>query len=252
MKTYHIVIKQPLQIPAIVYETRKRAAEKPLWVLLDHQEQPNVVRGMSQPFERHKGITEIKRPDGGLSWYHPGTYCLILGEKTDKLYDHSTKQQEWGDKLKGLLHLHGHDPSLLKYNNSDIFYVNGSTKHLMGMSGWIGKEKDKPAIGKEKSEIRKETAKPVKIQRACWYEQNPIQDISDMLRADGISPSAFEKRLALVNKGFFAYLTDLFKAQKVPAEQFISDESWIRARELQKRQSGSYRGSCVMGSSQKL
>ncbi len=231
MKAYHIVIKQPLQIPAIVYETRMRAAEKPLWVLLDHKEPPNVVRGMSQPFEKHKGITEIKRPDGGLSWYHPGTYCLILGEKTDKLYDHRTKQQEWGDKLKGLLHLHGHDPTLLKYENSDIFYMNGATKHLMGMSGWIGKER----------------SNLVKIQRACWYEQSPIRDISDMLRADKISPAAFEKRLALVDKGFCGYLKELFKTHEVPAEQFISQESWVRARELQKRESGTYRGSCVMG-----
>jgi hypothetical protein len=243
MKAYRIAIKQPLQIPAVVYETRKRAAEKPLWVLLEHQEQPNVVRGMSQPFEKHRGVVEIKRPDGGLSWYHPGTYCLILGEKTDKFYDHKAIQQEWGDKVKGLLHLHGHNPSLLKYDNSDILYVNGSAKHLIGMSGWIGKEKDRPAIEKEK---------PIKIQRACWYEQSPIQDISDMLRADGISPSAFEKRLALVNKGFFTYLAGLFKAQEVSADMFISDESWICARELQKRKSGSYRGSCVMGASQNI
>ncbi len=234
MKAYHIVIKQPLQIPAIVYETRKRAAENPLWVLLDHQERPNVVRGMSQPLEKRKGIVEIKRPDGGLSWYHPGTFCLIKGEKTEKLYSHQALQQDWGDKVRGLLHLHNYDPEMLKYSNSDIFYVNGSTKHLVGMSGWIGKEKDNI----------------VKIQRACWYEKNPIKDISDMLKADGISPAAFEKRLALVKGGFCSYLADLFNAQKVPADQFISNESWVHANELQKRKSGTYRGSCVMGNTE--
>lgn len=236
MKAYRVVIKLPLQIPAIVYETRKRAAEKPLWVLLDHQEPPNVVRGMSQPFEKHKGVVEVKRPDGGLSWYHPGTYCLILGEKTDKTFNHNNIQREWGDKLKGLLHLHEYDPADLAYENSDIFYMNGSTRHLMGMSGWVSKE------GKQL----------VKVQRACWYEQNPMDDISDLLRADKIDPQAFEKKLALVNDGFCEYLSVLLKAKDVPAEDFITKESWMKARELQKRQSGSYRGSCVMGSSQKL
>jgi hypothetical protein len=231
MNAYHIVIKQPLQIPAIVYETRKRAAKHPLWVLLDHQEQPNVVRGVSQPFEKHKRIVEIKRPDGGLSWYHPRTFCLIKGEKTKNLYNHQELQQDWGDKLKGLLHLHDYDPGMLKYSSADIFYVNGSTKHLVGMSGWIGREKQDV----------------VKVQRACWYEQNPVKDISDMLKADGISPAAFEKRLALVKEGFYAYLKGLFEAQKTSADQFISKESWARANELQKRKSGTYRGSCVMG-----
>ncbi len=229
MKAYRIIIKDPMQTPAIVYETRKRAEQKPLWVLLDHQEQPNVVRGASQPFEKHKGIVEIKRPDGGLSWYHSGTYCLMIGETTGKLFNHQEVQQEWGDKLKGLLHLHGYDPVALEYENSDIFFMNGKRKHLIGMSGWIGSENGKLA----------------KIQRACWYEQSPMIEISDMLRADKIDPKAFEKRLAIVEKGFYAYLSELLKAQEISAEKFISKESQDLADKLQKRTFGTYRGSCV-------
>jgi hypothetical protein len=87
----------------------------------------------------------------------------------------------------------------------------------------------------------------VKLQRACWYEKNPLDDIADMLKADGINPNDFKQRLQLVQPGLFESIADKLQAEEVRVEDFISPESWQRARKLQLCTNGSYRGSCVMG-----
>ena len=52
-RAYVIKITEPMQVPAVVYETGRRVVEsrKSLSVLLAHQEEPNVMRGKNQPLE---------------------------------------------------------------------------------------------------------------------------------------------------------------------------------------------------------
>ncbi len=230
MKAYVMRITEPMQIPAVVYEAQARAAIEPVYVFLDHQERPNVVRGRFQPMEGHAGITEVKRPDGGLSWAHPHTRCMIRAQPDDG-DSIANGQESWGNGLRAWLAKRGYRTSSIVYNNSDLYLVNGSTKHIMGMSGKIGKQ----------------NGGMVKLQRACWYEKNPMDDIADILKADGIDPYTFKQRLQLVQPGLFETIVDRLQAEEVLAEKFISPASWQRAVKLQTCTSGSQRGYCVTG-----
>ena len=231
MTSYLITITDPMQIPAVVYEVRNRAAKGPLHVLLEHCESPNVVRGRNQPFE-NKGFTEIRRPDGGLSWYHPKTFCLIQGAPTKHPRMVAQLQEGWGELLKNLLSENGYRRENLVYRDSDLFVKNGvPERQLMGMSGWISKAQDVD----------------VKVHRACWYEWDPVSDIAGLLRADKIDPFKFRERLALVRRGFFAYLMGELRAKEVDANGFISKYSRNKASLLQEESGGDIRGSCIMG-----
>jgi len=232
MKAYLVKILDPIQTPAAVYESRTQALKEPLYVLLEHQEEPNVIRGRSQPFEKN-GVKEIRRPDGGRWWYHPHTLCLISGEPVKQSTTLTKFQETWGDLLKDFLASQGYDRDNLLYSNADLYLVNGSETHkqIIGTSGWVSRE----------------NGRWIKIQRACWYERNPIPDISDMLRADGINPQEFQEKLHLVKEGFFKYLKEELKAKDVPINEFISPNSLSKAYELQKRRNGHLRGSCVLG-----
>ncbi len=231
MKSYLVTITEAWQTPAVVYEVRKRAAMEPLHVLLEHAEEPNVVRGRNQPFEG-KGFTEIRRPDGGLSWYHPKTFCLIQGEPTQHPCMIAQLQEGWGELLKGLLSVRGYARDSLVYRESDLYFKNGEPeRQLMGMSGWISRE----------------GGVDVRVQRACWYESDPIRDIGGLLRSDGIDPNEFKKKLALIRRGFFAGVMHDLNAKEIDVYDFVSDESTKLAGLLQKVSGGTLRGSCIMG-----
>ncbi len=231
MNSYLVTITEPWQVPAVVYETRKLAAQEPLHVLLEHAEKPNVVRGRFQPFEGH-GVTEVRRPDGGLSWYHPKTFCLIRGECTSSPRSVALLQEQWGEFLKDLLSGNGYARKSLAYRESDLYISNGHPElHLMGMSAWV------PGSN----------GVYVRVQRACWYESDPIKDIETLLRADNIDPVEFRKKFALVKRGFFAGLMQYFKAMEVNVYDFVSQESIDSAELLQKEPGGKVRGSCIGG-----
>jgi hypothetical protein len=231
MKSYLVAITEAWQTPAVVYEVRKRAAIEPLQVLLEHAEEPNVVRGRNQPFEG-KGFQEIRRPDGGLSWYHPKTFCFILGVPSKHPRRVARFQEAWGELLKEMLFVKGYERASLVYRDSDLYFKNGGPeRQLMGMSGWISRE----------------GSVDVRVQRACWYEQDPLRDIGALLRADGIDPAEFRRNFVLVKRGFFAGLMQSLTAKEVDVYDFVSDESIKLAGLLQKAPGGPLRGSCIMG-----
>ncbi len=231
MKSYLVTITEAWQTPAVVYEVRKRAAKEPLHVLLEHAEEPNVVRGRNQPFEG-KGFPEIRRPDGGLSWYHPKTFCLIQGEPASHPRMIAELQEGWGELLKGLLSTSGYERDKLIYRESDLYFKNGEPeRQIMGMSGWISRH----------------GSVDVRVQRACWYEQDPTRDISALLRADGIDPVKFRRKLCLVKRGFFAGVMHDLGAKEIDVYDFVSDESRRSAESLQHLPGGTLRGSCIMG-----
>ncbi len=229
MKAYVMKITEPMQIPAVVYETRERTAIEPLVVFLEHCEEPNIVRGRSQPLEKPH-ITEIKRPDGGLSWYHPGTYCMMRGRMKHE-ESVAASQEDWGHALRILLASFGYPREKLSYRDSDVYFTNGHEKHLVGLSGWRPKA----------------SGNIVEVQRACWYERNPLPDIAHLLEADGIAPEHFEAKLETVHAGFFDMLLNESRAEAINVTDFISIDSTYQALELQKKKEGGLRGACVMG-----
>jgi len=230
IEKYLVDITDVSQIPAVVYEVRERAKEKALYVFLDHKEAPNVVRGRFQPLENSKHRLEVRRPDGGFSWYHASTYCLMYGKPIASVIDAEVAQKAWGERVKHFLaSFSSQYRTNVRWKNSDL-YIGPDKKHLVGMSGWNS------------------SGDGVRLHRACWYERDPIPDISDLLRADGINPEKFANSLQVVEKGFYNYLLDFFKPLRKSAQEFISQANMDKAHDLQKKKGqASARGSCVMG-----
>jgi hypothetical protein len=77
VESYLVDITEPIQIPAIVYELRDRGKEGLVRVFLNHIEEPNIVRGVGQRIKGDLGVCEIKRLDGGKTWYHGRTKCFM-------------------------------------------------------------------------------------------------------------------------------------------------------------------------------
>lgn len=229
MENYLIRITGEEQIPGVVYETRSRAVKGPVGVLLVHEERPNVVRGRFQPLEHHDGIPEVRRPDGGLSWYHAGTFCYMRGEPTTGAKNTAEAQELWGGVIIDLLRAFGYTEPL-QYMNSDVYLPDG--RQIVGMSGWLSQER----------------RVLTKVQRACWYERDPMNDISDLLRADGIVPEKFASKIEMINPGFFEYLVEQCNPVEVDACAFVSRNSMARAYSLQHKKGGTLKGSCVLGS----
>ncbi len=218
-------ISRPIETIAIVYETAARAARGRVYVFLEHHEEPNVVRGIRQPLER-PDLPEFKRPDTGRSWYHPKTRCFMRGKP---LADSRDSQAAWAVMMKAHLSGRGYAASQLRYNDGDIFFCNGSKRHLMGTSIWV-------PPGRE-----------TQVVRACWYEESPMAEISDLLKADGIEPSEFEQCNDLVKAGLFDYLVQSHSPSVIAVNDFVSSDSLSKALELQKQKDGDVRGPCVTG-----
>ena len=230
IEKYVIDITDAMQVPAIVYEVRERAKKKALYLLLVHKEPPNIVRGTMQPLEKQNGVIEVKRPDGGFSWYHGGTYCLMFAEPSAAVASKASEyfQDAWGARVKHFLAAFSSQYGTnVVYRNSDLF-VGPDEKHLVGMSCQQGDS--------------------YRVQRACWYERDPISDITDLLRADGIDPKNFAAALQVVEEGFFGYLVYMLKPLRKSAHEFISQASMVKARDLQRKRGYHHaRGSCVLG-----
>ncbi len=229
MRAYLLKVTDKMQIPAVVYEVLASVHEEPVYVFLEHHEPPNIMRGRNQPLD-NPSVDEGKRPDGGLSWPHSGTFCLMRARLTKDPKNVGKAQALWGDDLKGLLSAQGYDGRSIVYRDSDLYIRNGSEKHLMGLSGLVS--------GNGQSVI---------VQRACWYERDPLPNIEHLLKADGIDPKTFKEKLQLVKPGFFAYSLDLFKPEEVDPCDFISIGSMADAVDLQKQKGGNVRGYCVLG-----
>lgn len=215
-------INEPIETVAIVFETAARAAKSPIYAFLEHHEKPNIMRGRRQPLEL-PGMPEYKRPDTGKSWYHPVTRCFMNGRSAD----FRDTQAAWAEMMMTRLSEKGYDRGQLKFDNGDVFFSNGSVKHIMGTSIYITPDKT------------------VRVLRACWYEQNPLPEISDLLRADRIDPLEFEKCNGLVKGDLFSYLVERFRPVEIAAKKFISEKSMLDALELQKQKEGDVRGACV-------
>jgi hypothetical protein len=157
----------------VVEETLLRAEacdNSGIEVLLDHQEEPNVVRGYSEVKLDPDFAAETVRRDGGSTFDHGPTKCYMIavplsyfdgpGERMSR-WNLRTMHSEWRDTLSDLT-----DYSLAPADSTDV-YVWGSDntkKQLYGVS----------------ARVLEDTV----LLRACWYDQEVGEETRRMVEED--------------------------------------------------------------------
>ena len=223
---YLVEITRAIQIPAIVFESERRAEEtgRPQEYILKHEEAPNVIRGYSQPLDGG-----IRRSDGGLSWYHNETGCL---NRAYPLQDHDQRgqqQENWGETVTSLMaSVEDRDNDSYTWFDADIYTRAGQ------ISGTSGANRN-----------------GVRIERACWYEDDPRdEELTALLEHDNIEPERFYDQAVVPEHSVIDHLQNHHDYEPLEGEavdQFITEESWERARDLQEQETGDRRGSCLLG-----
>ncbi|MDY6777621.1 MAG: hypothetical protein SVU32_03080 [Candidatus Nanohaloarchaea archaeon] len=225
---YRVTIDEPLQIPAAVYEAAKRArdGDTTIDVVLDYQEDPNAVRGYGEPLAYSDEEVEnvVRRPDGGLTWYHSTTVCYMRAEpETNEGV--ASKRDDWLDEVKGHLDDIIDDDTSIVDDGADIYV--GSGEQLAGTSS---QHRD-----------------GVDVHRCCLYDTDPRDEQLDaLLQQDGIEPDTFYDAVTTPETSFDDRLDSLLNPETVEADDFIAEESMEKAEMLQERDHDHIRGSCVL------
>lgn len=207
MADFEVKVEDAGQIHDLVDESLRRASEEGLTrLLLDHEEEPNVVRGRSEKLlhQDREEIVETARPDGGESWYHDsGSKCFTLavpeGGKKHSLY-----MEIWSQALIQELEELGYDAEM---RDGDIYEVEDLElgEQLVGLS------------------LRNNGSTVV---RACWYEEEP--DVDEILEADGKSREEFYSSIKILD-GLYNRLEENLEPEKLDYDSFVSEQ--IKASE---------------------
>ena len=201
MSFQEIDIENPEQIYGAVKHTAENAEDSLYRVALDH-EHTSTVRGYA---ERKTGLddrlgeeVELRRGDGGNTWYHsPESRCIMLGipDKNDKNTEEVMKA--WGEALSGKLEEYSGqsedlDPVYLEKEGSmheawDV-YDRNSGRQLFGLS--MRSFDDSTVV------------------RTCFYNgDNHGELFEEMVEADGQDYDEFEDRYVALD-GFYDWLID--------------------------------------------
>lgn len=219
-KTYERKVQTPEEIDNLVGELHKRTGEKGFTRLfLDHEEEPNIVRGRNQQLvhEENENISEVRRRDGGKTWYHDDTKCFMLGipDGSDKFRE--VYMEQWGQLLINELEELGYDTFMA---DSDI-YDSETGQQLVGMSG--------------------SSNDSTSVVRACWYEEEP--EIDELLEADGENPEEFSEKYRTV-KGLYKRLTGQIKPETAE-DDFISEKVLAEEQNYGGNGDNWIEGSCI-------
>ena len=233
-----VVIDEPLHIPGVVYELERfsKQINEPIYTLLDHQEESCIIRGVDQSFSGDfqedyrlcNSIPEIKRQDGGNSWYHGGTTCLLktFPKKEFPQKAHTKTMEDWHKQLQQLYTSYSGEELFYDRKSADLYVDRDFSTQLMGTSQYNS------------------------IMRACWYESGvSLDEISELVKRDPQVENLndFRESLGFVKQGFFHYLEYVLGFQdKMSSHEFISNSSLEKALLLQQKQ-GSLVGPCVSG-----
>lgn len=196
-QSYERKVQTPEEIDDLVGELHSRTVEEGLTrFFLDHEEDQNIVRGRNQLVQHDGEVPEVKRRDGGKTWYHDDTKCFMLGvpDGADKFRE--TYMEQWGKVIIDELEELGYDAFMAE---SDI-YESETGRQLVGLSG---------------SSTDSST-----VLRACWYEEEP--EIDHLLEADEKDTERFHDSYETV-EGLYKKLTGRLNPKSVGSD-FISEE----------------------------
>lgn len=227
------------QIAASVYEAENKAHDVggPVAVLLDHAESPVAINGRSQKPPR--------RPDGGYTWYHNNTACYMVAWPQDRSSfsrEHSTMQREWADHVQDILVSSGYPEHHLQYGNHDDRYGEWDPDIYIKEHP-IDEEYGAQIVG-----LSLQNRGETRIERACWYEDDPFEPaFNALLEQDGIDPDDFAANISIADSSILDYLTANLSPEEPPADEFLSENSLMKAQELQDGKHGNINASCVLG-----
>lgn len=214
--SYERKVQEPGEIDDLVSELHLLAEEEGLTRLfLDHEEEPNIVRGRNQRLRHDGRVPEVKRRDGGKTWYHDDTKCFMLGvpDGSDKF--RQIYMEKWSELLIEGLEDIGYDAFM---EGSDVYSAE-TGRQLLGLSG--------------------SSTDTSTVLRACWYEDTP--EIDHLLRADDQDPEEFHDRYETV-EGLYERLTDKINTEEA-GEEFISGD--VLEEETNYTTSGGLEGPCI-------
>lgn len=218
-ESYDRKVQTADEIDDLVGELHSRTTEDGFTRLfLDHEEEPNIVRGRNQELlHEESDISEVRRRDGGKAWYHDDTKCFMLGipDGADKFRE--IYMEQWGRLLVNELEELGYDAFMA---DSDIYDAE-TGRQLVGMSG---------------SNTDTST-----VLRACWYEERP--EIDELLEADGENPEEFHDKYDTV-EGLYDRLRDQLDPVQA-GEDFISEEIREEENDYGSDSSNWIEGACI-------
>ena len=218
-KSYERKVQDPEEIDDLVGELDRRTQENGFTRLfLDHEEEPNIVRGRNQKLlHEDSDIHEVRRRDGGKTWYHDDTKCFMLGipDGSDKFRE--VYMEQWGKLLINELEELGYDAFMA---DSDIYDAE-TGRQLVGMSG--------------------SNNSSTSIVRACWYEEDP--EIDELLEADGENPEEFHEKYDTV-EGLYNRLREQTEPE-LAGENFLSEKIRDQENDYSRDRDNWIEGPCI-------
>lgn len=226
-ESYEIKVQDAEQIDPSVRELHLRSEKEGLTrVFLDHEEDLNVVRGYGEPFRHTENdeITEVRRRDGGLSWYHDNTKCFMLGIPAGQTKMRQEHMNTWGDLVIQELEDLGYPADMKRDGSYDVdIYHTETGRQLVGLSG---------------------SANGSLVFRACWYEEEP--EIEELLEPDNEDVNEFYDSFEVV-PGLYDRLQEQVSPETVNYGDFVSKEVEEAEPGYHTREDGYIMGSCING-----
>lgn len=240
MKSFEYIVEDPVEIQGLVEELHLEAEDKATSIFLDHQEEPNIVRGYGQPLIHNESpeIPEIRRGDGGLSWYHLDdfTKCFMIGVPSNDSKNNREITRAWGNLLVNELEDLGYNVEL-EHPDEDTDF-----------NGFRGPDIYDAETGRQLIGLSASQTNSSSVLRACWYEDDleevGSESFEKLLEEDGISPREFYSSVEPV-EDFYEHLTGKLDPETVYSD-FISDGAFDAVEEYNEREKGYIHGSCVL------
>lgn len=223
-KQFEYQVTDNEEITALVEEAHLQGQKEVTHLFLDHQEDPNIVRGRREPLlhQDNSDIPEIRRRDGGLTWYHDNTRCYMMAVPNDNNKNTKECMDAWGSLIEEELKKIGYDAEM---KGADIYDANT----------------DEQLVGLSESSTRNST-----VMRACWYEEDlekkANEDLEKLLEEDETDKNIFYNSIKSA-EGLYDHLKTEIGPERV-YEQFISQEATEAVKKYDQREYGIMRGVC--------
>lgn len=239
-----VVIEDPHDIPPLVEEALVQGEDRVVQWLFDHQEEDHISRGYKEAIDLAlpDDITQVRRGDGGASWYHEegNSRCYTIAVPKDR-HPLSADARQWFNAalIDGLADA-GFDTAYTKISDpaTDIYSDPDCTRKLVGTSA-------------------RESADAITL-RACWYDATP--DIDRMLEQDfddiDAAKDDFYASITPANKSGYDSLYETIRNRLeftcVPAQEVYSAASQETAEMYMdvQRESNAENAVCVMSGRQ--
>ena len=201
--TFHeIQIDSPEEIYGAVKHTAEQSETRLYRVALDHHH-TSTVRGYGERKtsldDRLGEEVELRREDGGNTWYHsPESRCIMLGVPDQNDRNAEEMMKAWGEALSEKLEEYS-DQS----NNLDPVYLERDGNSIDEAWDVYDRNSGRQLFGLSMRSFDEST-----VVRTCFYDgDNHGQLFQDMVEEDEQDYNEFKDRYVTL-EGFYEWLTD--------------------------------------------